>query len=228
MTLSAVNQTIWGDVHSSNDPDDYYRITIPAYHGFTLTLDWNGTSTSPDLDLVLYDANGSLVASSVFSHPEVLGPYNGSGGTTFNIRVNAWSGSGDYSLALLFDNLSSSPVYNQDDAGTGDDASDDYDNPTAILTTIGQNDFTGWASSSDDAVDQYSTGVPPDHGIAVSVSFDTGEVNIDILLAIMPNPGSNIVDSSSTSSSPETMTSNGTYVGGEDMLIQIHAVSREG
>jgi len=228
MTLSAVNQTIWGDVHSSNDPDDYYRITIPAYHGFTLTLDWNGTSTSPDLDLVLYDANGSLVASSVFSHPEVLGPFNGSGGSTFNIRVAAWSGSGDYNLALLFDNLSSSPVYNQDDAGTGDDASNDYNNPTAILTTIGQNDFTGWASSSDDAVDEYSTDIPPDYGISVSVYFDTAEINIDIALAKMPNPASNIIDISQTSSSPETLTSNGTYVGGETVLIEIYANTGEG
>jgi len=228
MTLSAVNQTIWGDVHSSNDPDDYYRITIPAYHGFTLTLDWNGTSTSPDLDLVLYDANGSLVASSVFSHPEVLGPFNGSGGSTFNIRVAAWSGFGDYNLALLFDNLSSSPVYNQDDAGTGDDASDDYNNPTAIPTTIGQNDFTGWASSSDDVVDEYSTDIPPDHGISVSVYFDTAEINIDIALAKMPNPASNIIDISQTSSSPETLTSNGTYVGGETVLIEIYANTGEG
>jgi hypothetical protein len=227
MTLSAVNQSIWGDVDSSTDSYDYYRITIPAHHGFTLTLDWNGTSSSPDLDLELYSSTGSLLAYSFFNKPEVLGPYNGSGGTTYNIGVTAFSGSGDYNLNLFFDNLSSSQAYNQNDAGTGDDASDDYNSPTSLNTSIGMNNFTGWASDSADAVDQYSTAIPANHGIAVSASFDAAVINIDLLLAKLPNPSNNIIDSSSTQNSPEIVSSNGTYVGGSSVLIQVVSNSGE-
>ena len=91
------------------------------------------------------------------------------GGTNVTLMVRAWSGSDNYTLALTFDNISSSPVYNQNDAGTGDDASDDYNNPTSIVTYVGQNDFSGWASSSADAVDEYTTAIPVDHGITVSL-----------------------------------------------------------
>jgi len=228
MTLSAVNQSIWGDVHSSTDSYDYYRITIPTQYGFTLTLDWNGTSTSPDLDLELYDSAGTRVSYSWFSKPEVLGPNNGSGGTTYNIGVTAFSGSGDYNLNISFDNLSSSPVNNQNDAGTGDDASNDYNNPTSLTTNIGVNNFTGWVSSNDDAVDEYSTTVPANYGIAVSLEFDPSMVNYELTLALMPSPANNIIDSSATFSSPETVTSNGTYVGGETVLFEVYAYSGEG
>ncbi|MCH2260818.1 hypothetical protein, partial [Candidatus Thalassarchaeum betae] len=70
--------------------------------------------------------------------------------------------------------------------------------------------------------------VPADYGIAVSVSFDTGEANFDVALALMPNPTSNIIDLSQTSSSPETVTSNGTYVFLETVLIEIYSNTGEG
>lgn len=228
MNLSAVNQSLWGDVHSTTDSYDYYRITVPPQHGFALSLDWNGTSGNPDLDLELYDANGSLLVYSWFSKPESLGPYNGSGGITYNIGVTAYSGSGDYLLNLTFDNLSTSPIYNQNDAGTGDDASDDYNNPTTLNTSIGENYYNGWASDSGDTIDQYSSAVPANHGIAISLSFDDTLVNFNLLLAQLPNPQNNIIDSSSTFYSPETVTSNGTYVGGTSVLIQVSVDSGNG
>ena len=106
--------------------------------------------------------------------------------------VRAWVGDDDYTLTLVFDNISSAPTYNQNDSGTGGDASDDYNNPTGIVTNIGQNDFTGWASNADDPVDQYSVDVPADYVISVSGSFNTGEAIFDKALALMPNPASNI------------------------------------
>ena len=229
MNLSAVNQSLWGDVDYSTDTYDYYRITVPAQHGFALTLDWNGTSTNPDLDLELYDANGSRVAYSWFGKPESLGPYNGSGGVTYNVAVVAYFGSsGDYLLNLSFDNLSSSPIYNQNDAGTGDDASDDYNNPTPINTSIGQNVFDGWASDSGDALDEYSTAVPANHGISAILTFDDSSTNLDLALAGLPNPTNNIIDTSSTFYSPESVTSNGTYVGDGSVLIEVNAISGQG
>ena len=228
MNLSAVNQTFWGDVNSVSDDYDFYRITIPPQHGFALSLDWNGSSLSPDLDLELYDANGSLLVYSWFSKPESLGPYNSSGGITYNIAVVAYSGSGDYLLNITFDNLSSSPIYNQNDAGTGDDASNDYNNPTVINSSIGQTYFSGWASDDGDALDEYSTAVPTNHGISASLSFDDSSMNLDFTLAGLPNPSNNIIDTSSTFYSPESVTSNGTYVGGGSVLLEVYAVSGQG
>ena len=84
-------------------------------------------------------------------------------------RVFAYgSGTGthDYSLSFTFDNLSSAPVNNQDDAGTGGDASNDYLNPTNIsISSVETNiTFSGWGSLNDDLNDNYQTNVPAGHG----------------------------------------------------------------
>ena len=225
--LNGTNATYYGYVDKSTDEFDYYSIPVPSYHRINASVSWNTSSAT--LHLHLYDSTGAYLPGGQgfnTTSPNTVTSGNSSvGGTTVTLMVRAWIGADDYTLTLQFDNISSSPVYNQNDSGTGDDASDDYNNPTGIITNIGQNDFTGWASSADDPVDEYSVDVPADYGISVSVSFDTGEANFDVALALMPNPASNIIDISQTFSSPETVTSNGTYVGGETVLIEIYALS---
>ena len=228
--LNGTNATYYGYVDKSTDEFDYYSVPVPSYHRINASVSWNTSSAT--LHLHLYDSTGAYLPGGQgfnTTSPNTVTSGNSSvGGTTVTLMVRAWIGADDYTLTLQFDNISSSPVYNQNDSGTGDDASDDYDNPTGIITNIGQNDFTGWASSADDPVDEYSVDVPADYGISVSVSFDTGEANFDVALALMPNPASNIIDISQTFSSPETVTSNGTYVGGETVLIEIYANTGEG
>ena len=226
-SLNPTNATYYGYVDNSADEYDWYGISMPMFHSINASLSWN-TSTV-DLDLHLFDENGSYIDYSYYDNPENVSSGNSAiGGTNVTLLVRAWSGSDNYTLTLTFDNISSSPIYNQNDAGTGDDASDDYNNPTNIVTYVGQNDFTGWASSNGDVVDEYSTAIPVDHGIAVSVYFDTSEVNFDIAMADMQI---NIIDSSSSwFSSPETVTTNGSgyYVGGDSVIIEIYAASGEG
>jgi hypothetical protein len=228
--LNGTNATYYGYVDKSTDEFDYYSIPVPSYHRINASVSWNTSSAT--LHLHLYDSTGAyLPGGQGFNNtsPNTVTSGNSSvGGTTVTLMVRAWIGDDDYTLTLEFDNISSSPIYNQNDSGTGDDASDDYNNPTGIITNIGQNDFTGWASNAEDIVDEYSVDVPADYGISVSVSFDTGEANFDVALALMPNPASNIIDTSQTFSSPEAVTSNGTYVGGETVLIEIYANSGEG
>jgi len=228
--LSGTNATYYGYVDKSTDEFDYYSIPVPSYHRINASVSWNTSSAT--LHLHLYDSTGQYLPGGQgfnTTSPNVVSSENSSvGGTTVTLMVRAWIGDDDYTLTLEFDNISSAPAYNQNDSGTGDDASDDYDNPTGIIANIGQNDFTGWASNTDDIVDEYAVDVPVDYGIAVSVSFDTGQVNFDIALARMPNPASNIIDTSSGFASPETVTSNGTYVGGDTVLIEIYAYSGEG
>jgi len=226
-SLNAMNATYYGYADNSADEYDWYGITMPMFHSINASLSWN--TSSVDLDLHLFDENGSYIDYSYYDNPENVTSGNSAiGGTNVTLLVRAWSGGDNYTLTLTFDNISSSPVYNQNDAGTGDDASNDYNNPTNIATYIGQNDFSGWASSSADVVDEYSTAIPVDHGIAVSVSFDTSDVNFDIAMADMQI---NIIDSSSSFfTSPETITTNGSgyYVGGDSVIIEIYAASGEG
>ena len=228
--LNGTNATYYGYVDDSTDEFDYYSIPVPSYHRINASVSWNTSSTT--LHLHLYDENGYYLPGGQgfnSTSPNTVTSGNSSvGGTNVTLMVRAWVGDDDYTLTLVFDNISSAPTYNQNDSGTGGDASDDYNNPTGIITNIGQNDFTGWASNADDPVDEYSVDVPADYGISVSVSFNTGEANFDIALALMPNPASNIIDTSATFSSPEAVTSNGTYVGGETVLIEIYAYSGEG
>ena len=176
--LNGTNETYYGYVDQSTDEFDYYSIPVPSYHRINASVSWNTSSAT--LHLHLYDSTGAYLPGGQgfnTTSPNTVTSGNSSvGGTTVTLLVRAWIGDDDYTLTLQFDNISSSPVYNQNDSGTGDDASDDYNNPTGIITNIGQNDFTGWASNSDDIVDEYSVDVPADYGISVSVSFDTSQV----------------------------------------------------
>ena len=231
MSLNATNMSFWGDVTYSTDLNDYYNISIPAYFGVTSSLSWNSTV---DLDLEVYDSAGTLLTYSWFSNPETV-TMNNNGGMDLYFRVFAYgSGTGthDYSLSFTFDNLSSAPVNNQDDAGTGGDASNDYLNPTNIsISSVETNiTFSGWGSLNDDLNDNYQTNVPAGHGIRVSVWFNTSVSDFQVILA---DDQANTIDYSGTNY-PETVTSNGsgTYPGmiveGMDILLQVRATSGEG
>lgn len=231
MSLNATNMSFWGDVTYSTDLNDYYNISIPAYFGVTSSLSWNSTV---DLDLEVYDSSGTLLTYSWFSNPETV-TMNNNGGMDLFFRVFAYgSGTGthDYNLSFTFDNLSSAPVNNQDDAGTGGDASNDFLNPTNIsISSVETNiSFSGWGSLNDDLNDNYQTTVPAGHGIRVSVWFNTSVSDFQVILA---DDQANTIDYSGTNY-PETVTSNGsgTYPGmiveGMDILLQVRATSGEG
>jgi len=228
MSLNATNMSYWGDVTYSSDANDYYKISLPAYFGVSASLSWNSTV---DLDLEVYDNSSTApIVYSWFSNPESV-TVNNYGGNDLWFRVYAYgtnTGTHAYNLSFTFDNLSSNPVYNQNDAGTGGDASDDYNNPTFVNMTYvpGNNSFNGWGSNSDDAVDEYETYVPAGHGLAVYTWFNSSEMDLSLAMADLSS-GVNII-SQSTTSNPEYVTSNGTYVGEMDILIEVYVTSGEG
>jgi hypothetical protein len=231
MLLNATNMSFWGDVTYTSDTDDYYKVSMPAYFGVFASLGWNSTA---DLDLEVYDSSGTVITTSWFSNPETV-TVNNYGGSDLFFRVFAYgtnTGSHDYNLSFTFENMSNAPVNNQDDAGLGGDASNDYLNPSnlSINTVLVNNSFTGWGSLNDDLNDNYQTTVPMGHGVAISVWFNSSEVDFQVILA---DDQAATIDYSSTFN-PEYVTSNGSgsypgmIVEGMDILVQVRATSGAG
>ena len=231
MLINSTNVSFWGDVTYSTDTDDYYKVSMPAYFGVSSSLSWNSTA---DLDLEVYDSSGTMITYSWFSNPETV-TVNNYGGSDLFFRVFAYgtnTGSHDYFLSFTFDNMTNAPVNNQDDAGTGGDASNDYLNPTIlnVSSVAVNNTFSGWGSLDDDLNDNYQTNVPMGHGIRVSVWFNSSVSDFQVILA---DDQANTIDYSSANN-PELVTSNGsgTYPGmiveGMDILLQVRATSGGG
>ena len=231
MVLNATNMSFWGDVTYSSDTSDYYKVSMPASFGVSSSLSWNSTV---DLDLEVYDSSGSMITYSWFSNPETV-TVNNYGGSDLFFRVYAYgsnTGTHDYNLSFTFDNMSNAPVNNQDDAGTGGDASNDYLTPTIlwINSTSVNNSYSGWGSLNEDLNDNYQTNVPMGHGVAISVWFNSSEVDFQVILA---DDQANTIDYSNVNN-PEYVTSNGSgsypgmIVEGMDILVQVRATSGEG
>ena len=95
MVLNATNMSFWGDVTYSSDTNDYYKISIPANFGVSVSLGWNSTV---DLDLEIYDDSSTRISYSWFSNPETL-TENNYGGNNLFFRVYAYgsnTGTHDY------------------------------------------------------------------------------------------------------------------------------------
>jgi hypothetical protein len=231
MTLNTTNMSYWGDVTYTTDPNDYYKVSMPANFGVTATLTWNSTV---DLDLEVYDNSSSMIVYSWFSNPETV-TVNNYGGSNLFFRVYAYgtnTGTHDYNLSFTFEDLTNAPVNNQNDAGTGGDASNDYLNPTVVnISSVAVNNtFIGWGSLDDDLNDNYQTNVPMGHGIRVTVWFNSSVSDFQVILG---DDQANTIDYSGVNN-PESVTSNGsgTYPGmiveGMDILLQVRATSGEG
>ena len=231
MLLNATNMSFWGDVTYSSDTDDYYKVSMPANFGVSASLSWN---TTVDLDLEVYDNSSTIITYSWFANPETV-TVNNYGGSNLFFRVFAYgssSGTHAYNLTFNFDNQSNAPVNNQNDAGSGGDASNDYLNPTTLLITAVSvnNSFTGWGSLNDDLNDNYEVNVPMGYGVAVSAWFNSSVVDFQVILA---DDQANTIDYSNVNN-PEYVTSNGSgsypgmIVEGMDILVQIRATSGEG
>ncbi len=120
--LPAANATYYGNLTSSNDTDDYYGVNMSSDTGIAVGL------TSPsgaDFDLMLYSSTGSLIDSSysTSSYDSVTSNGTNVSGTTVYIRVNQWTGSGQYTLQIwIFSQYPGGGGAGQNDANTGGNA----------------------------------------------------------------------------------------------------------
>ena len=218
--LPAVNATYYGEVDNSNDQFDWYHVPVPQFHSINATLSWNSTSTTEDLDLYLYDENGTRISYSWYDNPEAVGSGAANiGGTNVSVLVDAFSGADSYTLQIWLTNDSSSPAYNQNDANSGGDAGNGFDQALALPSTNGT--YFGWASDNGDDWDVYSVQVPDMFGIDAALSWNTSSNDFDFGLF---DELRTQIDASFTSN-PETIGS--TDVSNTTVYIVVQATTGE-
>ena len=219
-SLNAINATYYGYLDNTNDEYDWYGITVPNYHSITSILGWNDTAV--DLDLHLFDSNGTYLDDSFNDNPENVTSGSASiGGTTITLLVRAWSGADNYTLTIYFDNISNSQVFNQNDANSGTDASGDF---SSALNLTGNATYFGWISDSGDINDIYAIYVPTAFAIEASMSWNNTADDYDLGLF---DESENLIDSSFYGN-PEYVQSGVTNVSGTIVYVVIQAGTGEG
>ena len=218
--LPAVNGTYFGEVDNSNDQFDWYYVPVPNLHSINATLSWNSTSTTEDLDLYLYDDNGTRIAYSWYDNPEAVGSGAANiGGTNVSILIDAFSGADDYTLEIWLTNSSTSPGLNQNDANSGGDAGNGFQQALPLPSSNGT--YYGWASDNGDDWDVYSIQVPDMHEIEASLGWNTSSNDFDFGLF---DESESQVDASFTSN-PETISSSS--LGNTTAYIVVQATTGE-
>ena len=210
--LSATNATYSGNLTTSDE--DWYSIQIP--NGTALAAELFGYNSTNDFDLELRDSSGGQIDYSWYDDPNEEVTSNGTsiGGTTVQIWVNAWSGSGSYYLQIWLFSEPQGPA--QNDAGTGTDAGDM--STTATYLSSSNQTIQGWISDSWDNQDWYNITIPANTGIFASMEFPNG-TSYNTQLALIESSGSFYIDYEYYS--PYEVTSNGTNVAGTSILIRI-------
>jgi len=222
--LPESNGSYSGFISNTDDDDDYYRVNVTCWCLLEATLSWNNTD---DYDLILMDSAGAFIDYSYYSNPEEVssGATNITNETVF-VRVNAWTGEGEYLLNITLSDQANLPANNQNDSGLGTDAGDVADNSSDVQTYPGLNNFTGWASIDTDANDFYRYAVPLNHGIAIEMTADTNEITPYLVLGWASNYST--IDSSTNLNGDEMVTSNGSIVSGDDVILRVVAWQGEG
>ncbi len=210
--LSAMNGTYYGNLTTGDE--DWYSIQMPNNTALAATL--YGYSTSNDFDLEIYSSSGSRIDYSWYDDPNEEVSSNGTsiGGTNVTLRVDAYSGSGGYTLQIwIFAEPQGPP---QNDAGTGGDAGDSLSSATHLNGT--NQTVSGWISDSWDQQDWYNITIPANYGIFVSMEFPNGTFAVTEL-SIIESSGSYYINYDY--SSPYEVTSNGTNVAGSTIFIRV-------
>ena len=130
--LSAINGTYYGNLTTGDE--DWYSIQMPNNTALAATL--YGYNTSNDFDLEIYSSSGSRIDYSWYDDPNEEVSSNGTsiGGTNVTVRVDAYTGSGGYTLQIWVFAEPQGP--SQNDAGTGGDAGDSLSSATHLNSCL--------------------------------------------------------------------------------------------
>ena len=204
-----------------SDSRDYYSIHVPPGFGIQSSLYMNNSSNN--FDLYLYDSNQNNIDDTYYSseNPEFVqsGVSNVSDSTVYVMVTTGFGywmngGEGNYSLEIIFINISDIAALNQNDALSGGDAGDSFSDATRISTNTSLSYWDGYLDEDSDNYDYYVIYIPQDHGIYVEMMFYANNFDLELY-----DSSYNSI-SYSTSNIPEFVSANNTYVGDEDVYIE--------
>lgn len=153
---------------STNDPEDWFKITIPSDGALFFNAT---TSTGFDLDLYIYDINGStnIASGSRYGTYEYV-YYAALKAGTYYLRVYRYSGSGTYTLNSKF---TAAPYTNDTESN------DTYQTATTFAlnsTTYGHIKY--YQNGSTDWDDWYKFVIPADGSVSFSSESDSADVDL--------------------------------------------------
>ena len=222
--LGSYNGTYYGNLSSGDE--DWYSVQMPNGTGIAASLSFSN-SAGIDFDLYLYDSSNYSIDYSWYSDPVENVTSNGSsvGGTTVTLWVDAFTGSGSYTLEIWIFLENQGPP--QNDAGTGSDSGDSPS--TATMISSSNQTLDGWISDAWDSQDWYNISIPADSGISVTMSFPNG-TSSNTQLALIDSTGNYYVNypNSPDTSSPYEVNSSAANVAGDSVFIRVYTTADEG
>ena len=197
MNMSATT-SFGGMLCDAYDEEDWYSITVPAYHGAYVKLTWDQTVYTDDLRLWLQVDRGYFSPSSVSSATSTgmdgaavattnessiwTASYAGLWGTPTELLINVDTTS--LTSDLEFNYTVEYSFYNQsgdywsgpwDDAGSGTDAGNSSSYITSPVQLVSMNNtYTGYGHDDLDTYDQYQIFVPPSYTMRVQLDAPAG------------------------------------------------------
>ncbi len=204
-------------IHNTTD-EDYF--TFNSTGGQRLQFDITFTDSAGDLDMEIYrgvNASTYVGASSSVSDDESFTVLNSTAGPYYIYVYGFLGDTNTYNLTTTAVNWSA-----QNDAGSGGDVGDNA-SMAYTLTPGNHQQYTGYVDQTD-IQDWYNISVPTGYGISANISFNAAN---DFDLYMVDSQATTIINSSYYSN-PETVTSNGTAVGGSNVYIVIDAYTGSG
>lgn len=147
-TISVTNVTerFKDNVSNSGTRSKYYYIDVTAPGTVSLSLTWDTTS---DLDMFLYNPSGTEVARAyTTSKPETI-TFNATATGTYQIKVDAYSGSGTYTLTATHP-INNNATGHYETTGTVSSSGTTYIDYYVTVTTAGTlNVEVAWPGTAD-------------------------------------------------------------------------------
>jgi hypothetical protein len=239
------NGAFTGMVCAGFDTEDWFQVTVPAYHGMWASLEWpegidsnfNDTiEISGDISFGQYMLTPTgaqyFVSSSYGFHPQAVATNESYNWNNYldqdsvvylRMQVNDMTADyeSNYTVKYAVYNATVEPweSINQNDAMQGIDAGDGYLEPIN-MTTMNQT-FDGYGHDSWDMYDFYKVYVPPNYAMEVCTSFPA-QNDVDLnLFALHPVYGYMVFVDSSFNDNPECTYSQYDDAN-QDIYIRIH------
>jgi len=159
-----------GSVNNATDTYDYYKIDLTTSKMLVVIMNFSGNDDC-DLDLIIYDSEGSMLDASYYYNPEYVSYTTSSTESgTFYICVEAYDGAGNYEMNI---SVKAKPTA---------DNNDDFTTADSLSFSAGSAQVNGYLYRNYDRYDVYKVPlhVYSDHTDLLIVDLDTSSNWLDV------------------------------------------------